>query len=115
MSSTLNAPPELKIRETDCFIDGKWVPAVSGKTFATVNPATEEVIAQVAEGDKEVHRWIGHGTHQGDFMGVAPTGKSVTFTAIYMSHIVDGEIVEEWGLLDTFAIMQQIGAIPAAG
>ena len=53
MSSTLNAPPELKIRETDCFIDGKWVPAVSGKTFATVNPATEEVIAQVAEGDKE--------------------------------------------------------------
>ncbi len=53
MSSTLNAPPDLQIRETECFIDGKWVPAVSGKTFTTVNPATEEVIAQVAEGDKE--------------------------------------------------------------
>ncbi len=42
-----------KIRHTECFIDGRFVPAASGKTFDTVNPATEEVIAQVAEGDKE--------------------------------------------------------------
>ncbi|HUJ40216.1 MAG TPA: aldehyde dehydrogenase family protein [Candidatus Acidoferrales bacterium] len=35
------------------LIDGKWVPAASGKTFATYNPATGEVLAQVAEGDKE--------------------------------------------------------------
>ena len=40
-----------KIRQTQCFIGGNWVPAKSGKTFETVNPATEEVIAQVAEGD----------------------------------------------------------------
>ena len=40
-----------KIRQTQCFIGGQWVPAISGKTFETVNPATEEVIAQVAEGD----------------------------------------------------------------
>ncbi len=53
MSATLSSPPDVKIRETECFIDGKWVPAASGKTFATVNPATEEEIAQVAEGDKE--------------------------------------------------------------
>ena len=50
--ATLTEPittPE--VRETECFIGGKWVPAVSGKTFATVNPATEEVICEVAEGD----------------------------------------------------------------
>ena len=47
-------------------------------------------------------------------MGVAPTGNPVTFTAIYMSQIVDGKIVAEWGLVDTFAIMQQIGAAPSA-
>ncbi len=41
-----------QIRQTDCFIGGKWVPAASGKTFDTIFPATEEVIAQVAEGDK---------------------------------------------------------------
>ncbi|HEX4146267.1 MAG TPA: aldehyde dehydrogenase family protein [Pirellulales bacterium] len=40
-----------QIRQTECFIGGNWVPAASGKTFETVNPATEEVIAQVAEGD----------------------------------------------------------------
>ena len=52
MSATItSAVPEIQIRETECFIDGKWVPAASGKTFATVNPATEEEIAQIAEGD----------------------------------------------------------------
>jgi phenylacetaldehyde dehydrogenase len=35
------------------LIDGKWLDAVSGKTFATYNPATGEVLAQVAEGDKQ--------------------------------------------------------------
>lgn len=40
-----------KVRQTKLLIDGKWVDAASGKTFATVNPATEEKIADVAEGD----------------------------------------------------------------
>jgi len=41
-----------QIRQTQCFIGGQWVPAASGKTFETINPATEEVIAEVAAGDK---------------------------------------------------------------
>lgn len=45
--------PRPQVRQTQCFIDGEWVPAASGKTFDTLHPATEEVIAQVAEGDKE--------------------------------------------------------------
>ncbi len=40
-----------QIHQTQCFIGGRWTPAASGKTFETVNPATEEVIASVAEGD----------------------------------------------------------------
>jgi aldehyde dehydrogenase (NAD+) len=48
MTKTARMP---EIRQTQCFIGGQWVPAASGKTFETVNPATEEVIAQVAEGD----------------------------------------------------------------
>ena len=40
-----------KIRQTQLLIDGKWCDAKSGKTFATYNPATEEKIADVAEGD----------------------------------------------------------------
>jgi aldehyde dehydrogenase (NAD+) len=42
-----------KIRRTQCFVGGKWVNSASGKTFKTLNPATEEVIAEVAEGDAE--------------------------------------------------------------
>lgn len=44
---------DVKVQHTDCFIDGNWVPAVSGKTFATINPATEKEIARIAEGDQE--------------------------------------------------------------
>ncbi len=40
-----------RIQQTQCFIGGQWVPAASGKTFDTIHPATEEVLAQVAEGD----------------------------------------------------------------
>ncbi len=40
-----------RIHQTQCFIGGQWVPSQSGKTFDTINPATEEPICQVAEGD----------------------------------------------------------------
>src|ERR671933_65288 len=43
-------PPQVK--DQPMFIGGKWVDSASGKTFATTNPATGEVICQVAEGDK---------------------------------------------------------------
>ncbi len=43
---------EPKVEHTECFIGGAWLPAASGKTFATVNPATEKPIAEVAEGDQ---------------------------------------------------------------
>jgi aldehyde dehydrogenase (NAD+) len=45
--------PPVEIRRTQMLIDGKWVDSASGKTFETLNPATGEIIAQVAEGDKE--------------------------------------------------------------
>ncbi|QDT79670.1 NAD/NADP-dependent betaine aldehyde dehydrogenase [Gimesia maris] len=48
LDTVANTP---QIRQTQLLIDGKWVDAISGKTFATINPATEEVIAEVAEGD----------------------------------------------------------------
>ena len=42
---------ELKIKPGKLFINGEWVDSVSGKTFDTLNPATEEIITSVAEGD----------------------------------------------------------------
>lgn len=51
MATTVETVRKPTIRQTQCFIGGHWIPATSGKTFETLHPATEEVIAQVAEGD----------------------------------------------------------------
>ena len=53
MSTTIETAAPPQVQHTQCFIGGQWVPAASGKTFATVNPATEEEICRVAEGDAE--------------------------------------------------------------
>jgi len=54
------------------------------------------------------------GTHSGDFMGAAPTGRTITFSGIDVFRFEDGKAVEHWGLLDTNALMRQLGvmAIP---
>jgi aldehyde dehydrogenase (NAD+) len=50
--ATATAPVKRpQIRQTTCFIGGQWTPAQSGKAFVTLNPATEEPLAEVAEGD----------------------------------------------------------------
>jgi predicted ester cyclase len=67
---------------------------------------------QVAEGDKVVTRWIASGTHQGDMMGIAPTGNRVTVAGTSVERIVDGKIEETWDNYDALGMMQQIGAIP---
>ena len=66
----------------------------------------------MAEGDKVVTRWIGQGTHQGELMGIAPTGSQVTITGITIHRIEDTKIVEEWSNWDALGLMHQIGAVP---
>jgi steroid delta-isomerase-like uncharacterized protein len=66
----------------------------------------------MAEADKVVTRWIGQGTHQGELMGVAPTGNQLTFTGITIHRIEATKIVEEWSNWDALGLMQQIGAVP---
>jgi aldehyde dehydrogenase (NAD+) len=51
MATTTEIVTAPEVRETECFIGGRWTPAASGKTFETINPATEQVICEVAEGD----------------------------------------------------------------
>ena len=67
----------------------------------------------MAEGDKVVTRWIGQGTHQGELMGVAPTGNQLTFTGITIHRIEDTKIVEEWSNWDALGVMRQIGVGPS--
>lgn len=73
----------------------------------------ETIEDQVAEGDRVVTRWTGHGTHQGAFMGVAATGRPVTITAIVIDRVASGKVVEEWEVVDLLGLLQQLGALPA--
>jgi steroid delta-isomerase-like uncharacterized protein len=67
---------------------------------------------QIAEGDKVVTRWTASGTHKGELAGIPATGKSSTVTGINVERIVNGKIVESWGIFDQFGMMQQLGVIP---
>src|SRR3970040_1027142 len=69
----------------------------------------------VAEGDKVVFRQTWSGTHKGEFMGIPPTGKSVSFGVIDIIRIAGGKFVEHWGQMDSMGMMPQLGAIPTPG
>ena len=84
-------------------------------TYRSAYPdARVTVEQQLAEGDMVATRWTGRGTHEGDLLGVAPTGKRVTITGITFSRLKDGKILEEFQNWDTFGMMQQLGAVHAA-
>jgi predicted ester cyclase len=80
------------------------------KAMPDVHLAIDDLFA---EGDQVVFRVTIRGTHQGAFMGAAPTGKQITATAIDIARLADGRIVEHWGQMDTLGLMQQLGLIPA--
>jgi steroid delta-isomerase-like uncharacterized protein len=67
---------------------------------------------QIAEGDKVVDRTIVTGTHNGEFQGIAPTGKQVAVDVIVVNRIAGGKIAESWSSIDMLGLMQQIGAVP---
>jgi steroid delta-isomerase-like uncharacterized protein len=68
---------------------------------------------QLAEGELVTTRWSARGTHQGELMGMAATGKQATVTGITIDRIVEGRLVESWTNWDTLGLMQQLGVIPA--
>lgn len=67
---------------------------------------------QFTDGDYIASRYTVTGTHDGDLMGTPPTGKDVAVTGITISRCEGGRIVEEWELLDTAGLLEQIGALP---
>lgn len=67
---------------------------------------------QLAEGDRVATRWRAHGTQQGEFMGIAPTGQTGVVTGTTISRIVDGKIVEEQSSWDALGLLQTVGVLP---
>ncbi len=67
----------------------------------------------IAEGDKAAARITMRGTHRGEFIGIAPTGKRVEFSGMYIVRIENGKIAEHWGEEDSVSLLTQLGVKPA--
>jgi steroid delta-isomerase-like uncharacterized protein len=65
------------------------------------------------EGDRVVVRNTVSGTHLGEYLGLAPTGRSVAYDEIFIVRFADGRIAETWGVVDLLSQLRQLGAIPA--
>jgi predicted ester cyclase len=101
----------------DLFAAGQAEAAKQGaadfrRGFPDVISTIEDLIA---EGDKVVARWRSRATHQGDYMGIAPTGKEVQFTGISIYRMEGGKIAQSWNIEDRFGLMRQIGVVPEPG
>ena len=73
--------------------------------FPDIAITVEDVIA---EGDKIAFRSTMHGTHQGEILGIAPTGRAVTFSLLDIIRIQDGKIAEQWGGPDLYDLARQL-------
>jgi predicted ester cyclase len=67
------------------------------------------ILDMVAEYDRVVFRFVANGTHEGPFMGVAPTGKRVKVDGIVIDHVRNGKTVERWVQYDGLGLMRQLG------
>src|SRR6266536_1423293 len=75
------------------------------RVYPDLHVTVEDVIA---EGDKVVGRNTVTGTHQGDYMGIPPTGKSVTYNEVLIFRFAGGRIAETWVVADAFSQMRQL-------
>jgi steroid delta-isomerase-like uncharacterized protein len=82
------------------------------RAFPDLHFTVEE---QIAEGDKVVTRWTSSATHQGELMGIPPTGNRTGVSGITISRISEGKLVEDWNNWDTLGLMRQLGVVPEPG
>ncbi len=73
----------------------------------------EEIVELVAEEDAVAGRFKCAGTHRGEFLGEAPTGKRMEVEEVFFLRAEDGKFVDFWALEDSLGRMRQLGLIPS--
>ena len=81
------------------FVDG----------FPDIQVTNDKVIAS---GEYITALWTARGTHDGEALGIPPTGRQITITGLALYRVVNGQIVEEWVHADIVGLLKQLGAIP---
>jgi predicted ester cyclase len=69
----------------------------------------------VGEGDLVAQRIHFEGTHTGEFQGLPPTHRKVTFSGLELNRFVDGRVVEHWFQLDSLTLLQELGLVVVPG
>lgn len=87
-------PPEMETPRPKLIDTFRVFATEAHRAFPDMHIEVEDMIA---EGDKVSARVAMSGTHQGEFQGIAPTGKQVQVRAIDIFRIANGKIVEHWG------------------
>ena len=83
-----------------------WTSMLTAFPDAHIEPA------HLAADDEHVTvAYVLTGTHQGDFHGLAPTGKKIEISGVQLARFEDGKIVERWGSSDELGILKQLGAV----
>jgi steroid delta-isomerase-like uncharacterized protein len=92
---------------------GREAPKAMFSMLHSAFPDFHATIEQlVAEGDKVVLHMRWTGTHKGEFMGIPASGNSINLEIIDILGIAGGKFVAHWGVMDSMAMMQQLGAVP---
>jgi len=72
-----------------------------------------EIHDLLESGDKVITRKTFHGTHDGEFLGLAPTGRTASWDVIDIVRFREGRMIEHWDVIDVFGLLMQLGAIPS--
>lgn len=78
--------------------------------FPDIEMTADDILV---EGDQLAVRSTMRGTHQGEFMGIPASGKKVEVSNYDFVRFENDQVVEHWGTIDSAALMEQIGAVPA--
>jgi steroid delta-isomerase-like uncharacterized protein len=87
----------------------KAIIAMMREAFPDIHWTLDEI---VSEDDTVVSRFTWTGTHQGPFLGIAATGKTVAVKGVVIDHLAEGKMAESRILMDNFSLMQQLGVLP---
>jgi steroid delta-isomerase-like uncharacterized protein len=107
----------------DDFVGHTWGPKPVDRGFvrdaltrvrAGLSDVSMTVEDTVADADRVAVRLTSRARHSGEFMGMAPTGKTYEIEEMHLFRIADGRIAEHWHVADIAGMLRQLGATPPA-
>ena len=104
--------PECVFHAADGDSSVEQVKEFDSKVLAAFPDISYTFDEMIAEGDRVAYRVRFTATHQGEFLGVAPTGKKIEMSYMAIFRIVGGKGVEYWTSVDISRLMRQLGAPP---